>query len=209
MPMAEHAALVEALTLAWTGQAAGEQVTIPAPIGAVTGRPEIYRPLLAMLEAGPMSVRQMRETPALAQRPLLEVLQAVALLITGGFAHPVVPGGDSEAARAGAAALNRAIADANAIGADMPRLAVPLTGSALNVDMLETMVVGELLAGKPAELAGLTTAVLGLLQRSGRSVQREGKPVTDPVVARGIVAEVMETLLERRLPLLRRLGVVG
>ena len=55
----------------------------------------------------------------------------------------------------------------------------------------------------------LATEVLALLARSGRNVQREGKPVTDPAEARGIVANVSRNTLERRLPVFRSLGVVA
>ena len=208
MPLAEHTALVETLALSWTGLVAGDQVSIPTSLGPVTGRPEIYRPLLAMVETGPVSVRQIRATQTFAQRPLLELLQAVALLISGGYAHPVLPGGASAVARAASAGLNQAIAAANALGADMPRLVTPAIGSAFNVDLLETLLVGELLAGRPAELESLTTAVLGMLEQSGRAVQRDGQAVADAGQARAIVTGVLGDMLSRRVPLLRDLGVL-
>src|SRR6202012_6147708 len=110
MPLASPPALVAALRLTSTGQVVGEQVTIPTALGPVTGKPEIYRPLLAMLENGPVSVVQIRATPVFAQRPLLELLQAVALLIGAGYALPLLPDGESAAAHSGSAGLNRAIA---------------------------------------------------------------------------------------------------
>jgi SAM-dependent methyltransferase len=208
MPLAEHTALVEDLSLCWSGQAAGDQVTIGTPLGPVTGRPEIYRPLLAMLENGPVSVRQMRATRTFEQRPLLELLQAVALLISGGYANPVTPGGGSPAARAASARLNQAIAAANVLGGDIPRLVTPVTGSAMNVDLLETLLVGELLAGRGDDLDALTTAVLGMLNQSGRSVQRDGQAVTNSGEARSIVTGVLAGMLEQRVPLLRAWGVL-
>jgi hypothetical protein len=68
--------------------------------------------------------------------------------------------------------------------------------------------VGELLVGKPAEVGSLTTEIVALLRRSGRSVQRDGKPVTDPAETMRIVTEAVVGMLERRVPLLRRLGVL-
>jgi hypothetical protein len=49
---------------------------------------------------------------------------------------------------------------------------------------------------------------VALLRRSGRSVQRDGKPVTDPAETMRIVTEAVVGMLERRVPLLRRLGVL-
>ena len=73
MPAAEQQMLLENLTLAGMGMAAPEGgVTFATPIGSVTGRPEVYEPLLSMLEAGTLSVRQARDAPAFAGRALTE-----------------------------------------------------------------------------------------------------------------------------------------
>ena len=208
MAMAEHHALLDQLTIVSTGMAVGEQVTIATPLGSLTGRPEIYRPLLAMAEAGPVSIRQARNADPFATRPLLELLQAVALLIAGGYVHPVMPGGDGAAAREATARLNRAIALTNGQGGDIPRIVVPLLGSAMNVDLLESLAVGELLDGKAANVESLATTLLGLLARGGRSVQRDGQAVTDPGEARTMVIDIVRNILERRAPLLRGLGVL-
>ena len=93
--------------------------------------------------------------------------------------------------------------------ADLPRLAAPAIGSAIGVDILETLVVGELLAGKPADVDALTAEVLAVLGRSGRSVQRDGKPVTDQGEARQIVADAIRSMIERRFPVLRAAGRAG
>jgi len=204
----EHQQMLQDLTIAWTGQVPGEQVTIATPLGQLTGRPEIYRPLLAMLEAGPVSVRQAHATEPFAGRSLLELLQAVTLLIVGGFAHPMLPGDASVAGREGAACLNAAIAHLNGHGGDLGRLALPAFGSAMNVDLMETLAIGEILAGRPTDIPSLTTAVAQGLARSGRSVQREGQPVTDPVEVREFIGGVLRNMLEKRVPVLRTLGVV-
>ena len=77
------------------------------------------------------------------------------------------------------------------------------------MDILETLLVGELLAGKPADVGALAAELVGTLARSGRSVQREGKPVTDQAETLRIVTEAVVAMLERRVPVLRRLGVLG
>jgi SAM-dependent methyltransferase len=208
MPAAEHQIVIDDLTIGWTGQAAGDKVTIATPIGSLTGRDEIYRPLLGMLEAGPVSVRQARTTQSFAGPRLLDLLQAVALLIGSGFANPVLPGGISEDARQSAERLNLAIAALNARGGDLPRVVSPLMGAAINVDLLVSLLVGELLKGHPPEVEALTTLILAHLTHGGRTVQRDGQPISDPVQARSIVADVLRTGLEQRGPLLREWGVL-
>jgi hypothetical protein len=174
----------------------------------VTGRPEVYEPLLSILEAGTLSVPQARVVPAFAGRALVELIQAFTLLVAGGYAHPMLPGGGAAARHEAARRLNLAIAQANANAADLPRLAAPVIGSAIGADILETLLVGELLDGKPADVGALAAQLVGLLGRSGRSVQRDGKPVSDAGETLQIVTEAVVGLLERRVPLLRRLGVL-
>jgi hypothetical protein len=149
-----------------------------------------------------------REAPAFAGRPLVELLQAFTLLVSGGYSHPLLPDGGTAAGREASRRLNQAIARANGNAADLPRLAAPAIGSAVGTDILETLVVGELLAGRPPDVEPLTTDVLATLSRSGRSVQREGKPVTEPAEARQIVLDAIRNLIERRVPILRTLGVL-
>ncbi len=209
LPAAEQQALLDGMTLAGMGMAVPEGgATFATPIGNVTGRPEVYQPLLSMLEAGPLSVRQARESPAFAGRPLVELMQAFTLLVAGGYAHPMLPDGGTAAGHEAARRLNLAIARANANGADLPRLAAPAIGSAIGADVLETLLVGELLAGKPADVDALTTELMKVLTRGGRSVQREGKSVTDPAETLRIVTEAVKGLIEKRLPILRGTGVV-
>ena len=196
------------MALAGMGMAVPEGgPTFATPIGNVTGRPEVYQPLLSMLDAGRLSVRQARESPAFAGRPLVELMQAFTLLVAGGYAHPMLPDGGTTAGHEAARRLNLAIARANANGADLPRLAAPAIGSAVGADVLETLLVGRLLAGKPADVGALAGELMGVLTRGGRSVQRDGKPVPDVAETLVIVTEAVQSLIEKRLPILRRNGV--
>ena len=210
MPPAEQQATLEAMTLISLGLTVPEGgATFATPIGQVTGRPEVYNPLFEQLAQGPVNLRQMRESAALGSRPLIELLQALTLLVSGGYAHPMLPEAVVASGGPAARALNGVIARANMSGTDLPRLVAPVIGSVMQADVLETMVVGEIMSGQPPEVDPLATEVLALLARSGRNVQREGKPVTDPAEARGIVANVIRNTLERRLPVFRSLGVVA
>jgi hypothetical protein len=50
--------------------------------------------------------------------------------------------------------------------------------------------------------------VAGMLNRSGRAVQRDGQAVADQADARSIVSGVLAGMLEQRVPLLRAWGVL-
>jgi Predicted methyltransferase regulatory domain len=209
MPVAEQQASLDAMTLIGLGQPIPEGgASFATPIGNVTGRPEIYQPLLDMLGAGPISIRHVREAPAFAGRPLVELMQAFTLLVSGNYAHPLLPDGGTAAGREASRRLNQAIARSNANAGDLPRLAAPAIGSSIGADVLETLLVGELLAGRPADVEPLGTDILAMLARGGRNVQRDGETVTDPAEAAAIVSDAIRIVLERRLPVLRALGVV-
>jgi SAM-dependent methyltransferase len=205
---AEQHELVDAVSLGGLGVPIKDEVSFSTPIGTVTGRPEVYQPLLAMLERGPVSIRQARQAEAFVNRPLIELLQAFTLLMSGGLAHPILPDGDSAAARASARGLNLEIARGNGNGIDLPRLAAPLIGSAVQADTLETLVVGQLLAGSGADVTALTDFVLATLGRTSRTVQRGGQPVTDPTEARQAVTTIVQNALGQRASVFRQLGIL-
>jgi hypothetical protein len=208
LPMPEHHRLLEEVTLHWTGQPAPNDIVFTTPLGNMTGNPDVYRPLLTALEAGPFTIGHARTIGPFPSRPLVELLQALALLIGAGYAHPGLPLGGSPESRRATVGLNRAVAALNGDGADMPRLISPILGTALTVDMTETLVAGILMAGHPAEVVSLTEALVTHLRRGGRTLQRDGKPVTDPVEAKDMATAIVRHVLDRRAPLLRRLGVL-
>ncbi len=208
LPMSEHHRLLDDVTLEWTGLSAAGDITFATPLGSMTGNPDAYRPLLNALEAGPLPIRQARTIAPFANRPIVELLQAVALLISAGYAHPTLPNGAPPAVRQTAAGLNRAVAEANTNGAEITRLASPTLGTALNVDVTETLVVSALLAGHTAEVMSLTTTLQEQLRRGGRTMQKDSKPVTDPREATEIATAMVRHILDNRAPLLRRLGVL-
>jgi SAM-dependent methyltransferase len=209
MPPPEQQAMIESMTLVGLGMPVPEAgPTFATPIGNVSGKTEIYQPLLAMLDEGTLSVQAVRQSPAFAGRPLVELMQAFTLLVSGGYAHPMLPEGGTAAGRDTARRLNRAIAQTNGNGVDLPRLVAPAIGSVVGADLLETLVVGELLAGRAADVEPLATEILAALARGARNVQREGKPVTDPQEAHRIVVDAIRNMLERRVPVFRRLGIL-
>ncbi len=210
MPAPEQQSLIEGMTLIGLGRQVPEGgITFPTPIGNVTGLPAVYDPLLSILDTGPLSIGQARQSPALGERSLLELMQAFTLLVAGGYVHPALPDGGTATGRDATRRLNAVIAAANRNAGELTQLAAPVLGSAFPSEPLETLVVGELLAGKAAEVQPLAAELLATLGRSGRGMQRDGQPVSDPVEASRMMSEAIATILERRLPVLRRLGVLA
>ena len=203
----EQREMLDALHIVGTGREKEENIQIPTGIGQLGLRMDIYTPILARLAEGPLSLRDLRQTPALVQQPLSETLQAAAFLMTGGLAHPVVQPQPNPAAIASSQALNAAIARFNALGGALSVLASPVSGTGVGVDFTETLLLPELAAGR-SEPAALVDFILAKLTFTGRSVVRDGKPVTDPAVARTEMTATVNKLLAERMGLYRRLGLL-
>lgn len=200
----EQMELLDALCFARCAVLPEGEITFTTAIGTLTGRPEVYQPLLNLLRAGPATVAELRGVdPA---RPPGEVMQALTLLMGAGFIHPMLP--DPTAGEDSARALNRWIARTNGDGGDMARLAAPAIGTMLSADLLETLVVGRLLEGAEENVAALAEHVVERLRHSGRSLQRDGRPVEDPKEIEQHSAELVRGILDSRGALLRSLGVL-
>jgi hypothetical protein len=208
VPQAAHLNMIDAVPLEWLGRAVADPISLPTPLGTVTGLPEVYRPLVEMLTARASTIAEMRGHAAFTSRQLPEVLQAVTFLMSGGYVHPVPPSPVQAAARGCSSRLNSAIGAMNGDGYDIGWLASPVVGSALKVDLLETLVVQENATGQSMEIDELTDRLQTRLGRAGRLVQRDGHAVGDAIQARAILRASVATIVEDRLPLLSRLGVL-
>jgi hypothetical protein len=216
LPVQEHLALLDAQTLAWTGKTAESDVTFSGPIGTVTGQPEFYFPLLEAIRDAPKTIGQLRALPAVRERQPGEFIQAALLLMGGGFAHPMLPGavaaprgpGGRPKTRDAAGRLNVAIINRLRMGVDLHRLAAPHIGSSVGIEVMEGLVIGQLLDGTSRDPDALIDGVLHDVARSGRSLLRDGKPLQNPGENRVLVGETVRSVLARRLPVLRNLGVI-
>jgi hypothetical protein len=154
--------------------------------------------------------------PKVRERQPGEFIQAALLLMGGGFAHPrwAVPGapqrgpGPRPKSQDGAARLNVAIINRLRMGVDLHRLAAPYIGSSVGIEVMEGLVIGQLLDGTSREPDALIDGVLNDVARSGRSLLRDGKPLQNAAENRVLVGETVRSVLARRLPVLRSLGVI-
>lgn len=200
----EQMRLLEQLRFTRIGALPEAEVSFTTPIGILNGRPEVYQPLLAMLRRGPATLGELhRADPA---RGWGEVVQAISLLTSGGQVHPMLP--DPAAGIATAGALNAWIGAVNEDGGEMQRLVAPAIGSMIAVDLLETFLVRQLLAGAAPRAEPLAERVLAQLRGAGRSLQRDGQTLNDPTEARQHAVALVQTMLDQRVPLLRDLGML-
>ena len=220
MPVAEHRAALEAITVMEMDRRA---LPLPTWQGFIPADPELYQPLIDALRGGPLTVARAATLGPLAECPLEEAADAIAMLVSAGQAHPLLPPALATEARPWVARLNAALIDAVTRGEETPFLISPLLGAALEVTATETLLIGALSQGHMSQghmsqghTAGHTAdapeelieAVLLAMRRGGRSMTRGGLPVDDPAEERTRLREALSTLLEPRVPLVRALGLL-
>jgi SAM-dependent methyltransferase len=204
-PVAEHQAWLAAITVLALDHA------IPGPAawpGQSPPDPALYQSLVEALRRGPLTVAGAHGSSALAAGPVEAAADAIAMLITAGHAHPVMPPEVAHQAEAAVGRLNGAIVDAVTRGEELGYLVSPVLGSAIAANAWEILTVGALLhGGSPDDPAGLTERVLPAMRRGGRSVVRDGAPVED-ADAVAILHDIIAGIIDHRVPLFRALGVV-
>ena len=203
VPAAEQAGLIDSLELEWLGRPVDDPIQLPTPLGIVGGLPAIYRPLVEMLRAAPCSIRTIRGHSAWAAGSVPDLLQAITLLMSGGYVHPVAPKSVQAAARPCTERLNAALCEAAAGGEDVGHLASPVIGSAVAVNLLETLMIRAPGVGRD----GLVERLCHDLARLGRPIEQDGQAVTDRVQALKRLESAVDTFRGQRQPVLERLGV--
>ena len=85
---AEQVRLAGSLAFISLGAPAQAEITFTLPAGEVTGRPEVYGPLLEALAKGPVTVGEAQKLGGSGERSLIETIQAFIMLVAGGHAAP-------------------------------------------------------------------------------------------------------------------------
>ena len=206
LPGPEHLAMLNEIVLVGLGRSSEPEITFNSVLGSITGKPEIYRPVLERLAAGPATMREIRAMPVFANLPPAEPVNAVALLVAGGYAHPALP--DAEAGIAPTRQLNDAIARTNARGGEIVQLVSPRLGTAVATSLIETLVLAALNeAGQAPDDRALIEHVRDLLAATGRKLQHEGAAVTDPAAIETTIAQAVAAARQRISGVLGELGL--
>ena len=197
----------DAIALVRTFRPVPETIAIEAAMGQFMMDQPRFHAMLRALDAGPITIGQLRGERTFAAWPDAALLEAVTLLLGSGYVAPIMVAPPEAAAIDAAGRLNGAHATLFDRGEDRPYLACPALGGAWPVSAIELLGLDELRAGRTAAEQPLADAVCDRVTRSGRRLQQNGKPVVDPAAARAIVLEkIRDTLLH--VPLMRRLGAL-
>jgi len=133
----------------------------------------IYNPLIAALEQGPKTLREIMSDPALADITFNRLVQAITFLVALGACHPCLPAQGLAERRLHTDRFNRAVAHESRTERKYSYFASPVTGGGLGADrMVQLMWLG--MQDKESDLARYVGKVLS---DAGQRLQREGKPM--------------------------------
>jgi len=177
---AQHPALDRARPFALVRDRASAVLEVQIPGGGHHRlSPEFFNPLLDLLAKAPLSIDELVASPGHASRDPALFEQALTMLVGVGHAAPSLPRTTWASRRSSTDRFNRAVVKRIVAGRPPDYLASPVLGSGVRVDLLDALFLDAAAIGK--EPVGHAMAGLAAL---GRSVVRDGKPLTDATVAR-------------------------
>ncbi|MGI9169775.1 MAG: class I SAM-dependent methyltransferase [Caulobacteraceae bacterium] len=184
---------------------------VEAGLGKVNLRPEIYQPIVDALARGdgaPARIGDLAKTPALADLPPGALIEGLAVLVGSGRAHPAQSDADHALAAPRCRQLNAWLIDRARISGDVSCLASPVIGAGVPVGRFEQMFLG-------ARARGLTTPdawakdAWEVLSTQNQAIIKDGAVLQGADANLGELKTQAKALADKRLPMLRRLGVVA
>jgi SAM-dependent methyltransferase len=187
---------------ALSGLAADIDMTFETALGKLQVRPDMYKPVIEILDSGPLSLRELIARPAAAKLGWAGLLDAIKVLVGHGELQPALPA-DSDAARAASArGFNAAVTVRAQESAELGYFASPVTGGGVRVDRFTQLYLGAKQDGTGDPVAALAA----LAEQRGGIVDKDDKKL-GPEEARAALAVRAAQIEERTVPLLARLGI--
>jgi hypothetical protein len=181
---------------------AGEiDLTFDTALGTIQLRPDMYKPVIEVLDRGPMTVRELVASPPAAKLEWSGLLDAIKVLVGRGDLQPALPA-ENEAERAASAhRFNAAVTALAKDSEDLSYLASPVTGGGVRVDRLTQL---HLQAKRDGD--DPVTTLAAIAERGGGIVDKNDDKLS-PEEARAALAKRAMRIEQRTLPLLARLGI--
>jgi SAM-dependent methyltransferase len=202
----EHAAAVRRICLLPLALPSGGGVDFVTPNGMVSGRPELYQPLMQGLAQGEMTLGDMAARAEMAGQTQINLVEVAILLISAGH---VAPKANPLIRPATAAALNRFILAEVMNGRQLSYLAAPALGSAIEVNFVD-MVAASLLVETPGlSKDAFVSAGWQRLLSLGRRLTKDGVVLSTEADSMQELAAVFSRFQQGRTALWRELGILG
>ena len=181
---------------------AGEiDLTFETALGTIQLRPDMYKPVIEVLDRGPMTMRELVASEPAARLEWTGLTDAIRVLVGRGDLQPALPAENEAERTAAVRAFNAAVTALAKDSDDLGYLASPVTGGGVRVDRLTQLYLqAKRDGGDP--VATLAT----IAERGGGIVDRNDNKLA-PEEARAALAERVARLERRTSPLLERLGI--
>jgi len=176
---------------------------VKAPLGEVQLHSELYDPLIAALQNGPRSVRELLGQPELAKLGFPEIRQGLVILTGQGTCHPCLPKAGEAERRAHAAHFNAAVAGRSQDGENVPYFASGVTGGGLKADRVSQLIC----LARQQKAKDVPDFVYRSLEQAGQRLLKENKTLE---TREETVAGIADTILrynETFAPVLANLGI--
>ena len=198
-------------------RAARPGISLPHQVnlGVVTSTVQgpLYETLLKMLSSGSLRLSEILKDKTLKGNPAADLIRAVDAGVAMGLFDVTAGPVDAAGAPANAAdgitvvsPFNRAVLQSDALGGRPVALASVSTGTGHTLGDFDAAILHELASGGAD---GLVQRVDARLSGSGRSLQEEGKPVTDQAARQKLVESACTAFTTTSLPQLTQLGIVS
>lgn len=178
-------------------------------IGQLTVDSALFGAIMEALAQRPHTLAELSALPALQQRNFEDVVQTAALLTASGQAAPYF-GGSQPTPKDAAWQMNTALTELTRYGDDDLYLASPLVGSGVAVGYLERVAYWLLMAKRvaPDATALAREGWMQVLQPQGRCLIKNGVQLETPEQNQCMLAEEMQNVLDKALPVWRRLQMI-
>jgi SAM-dependent methyltransferase len=191
----------------------GTRLPVQANLGVVTSTVDgpLYGTLVEMLSGGSLPLSRILADGRLAATPPADLARAVDAGVALGLFEvsaghvPAAPGSKAGKAWSIPGRFNRSILEADALGGRAVAVASERLGTGQMIGDLDAAILQEVVSGGPE---GLAERLASRLAAGRRTLQRDGKPVDDPVEQRTLVDTACENFLSLTLPRLQQVGVV-
>jgi SAM-dependent methyltransferase len=178
------------------------ELTFDTALGTLQLRPDTYKPVIDVLDHGPMTVRELIASPPASKLEWSGLLDAIKVLVGRGELQPALPA-ENEAERAASArSFNGAVMALAKDSADLGYFASPVTGGGVRVDQLTQLYLQAKKDGSDNPVAALAATAA---QRGG-VVDKDDKKLGPEETLAALTARVAR-IEQRTVPLLQRLGI--
>jgi SAM-dependent methyltransferase len=181
--------------------AAETDLTFETALGRLQVRPDMYKPVIEILDRGPLALRELIASPAASTLEWPGLLDAIKVLVGHGDLQPALPL-ESEAGRAASArGFNAAVTARAKDSADLGYLASPVTGGGVHVDRFTQLYL------RAKQEGGDPVAVLAAMAAErGGVVDKDDKPLGPEEALAALTARAAQ-IEQRTVPLLQRLEI--